>query len=58
MEDRFLTMEEAADRLGRTIQTVRLLIRNGKIPKYRFGIGRQSFIKESDIDDLLKLRPV
>lgn len=58
MEERFLTVEEAAKRINRTATTVRLLIRKGKLQRYSLGIGHATFLRESDVDDLLRLRPV
>jgi len=55
MEDRLLSPEEVADILGVHIETVRRLLRSGKIRGKKF--GKFWRIKESEILDFGKEKP-
>lgn len=52
---RYLTIEEAADRLGRSAPTVWRLIRQYRLQTYRRPLNRKSFVREADIDELLRM---
>ena len=54
--DHFLTIAEAADRLGIREQRVRVLVREGRLPAHK--LGRQWIIEPDDLEqDEVKNRP-
>ena len=57
MEDeRFLTMAETCERLGKTRQVIHYLTTVGKLTRYERGIGKEVYFKESEVEDLLRIR--
>ncbi len=57
-DEDFLTSEEACKRLNVSPRTLERYVRNGLLKKYRRRIGREVFYKRSEVEDLLRIRPV
>jgi excisionase family DNA binding protein len=53
----YLTLAEAADRLGLDPKTIRRYIAAGKLAGYRIGDGRYVRVLASDVDALLRPIP-
>ncbi len=54
----FMTSEETCKRLNVSPRTLERYVRNGLLKKYRRKIGREVFYKRSEVEDLLRIRPV
>jgi DNA binding domain, excisionase family len=54
----YLTSLEATERLQVSRQTLENLASEGRLKKYRQGIRRTIFFKESEVDKLLEVREV
>ena len=54
----FLTSEEASKRLDVSSRTLERYVKDGLLKKYRRRIGREVFYKRSEVEDLLRIRPV
>jgi excisionase family DNA binding protein len=54
----FLTSEEACKLLNVTPRTLERYVKDGLLKKYRRRIGREVFYKRSEVEDLLRIRPV
>lgn len=52
MDDEWLTIKEAAERLKLSVAVIRKYIRLGKLPHYRQ--GRIVRLKRSDVDNFLR----
>ena len=52
--EEFLTVKEAAERLGVAPNTVRAWGANGKIPEYRHSLNNYRLFKVSDVEKLSK----
>jgi excisionase family DNA binding protein len=52
VDDQWLTVKEAAERLKLSVPAIRNYIRLGKLPHYRH--GRVVRLKRSDVDNLLR----
>ena len=57
-DEDFLTSEEAAKRLNVSSRTLERYVRDGLLKKYRRRIGREVYYKRSEVEDLLRIRPV
>lgn len=57
-ENDFMTSEEACKRLNVSARTLERYVRDGLLRKYRRRIGREVFYKRSEVEDLLRIRPV
>jgi len=53
-----MTSEETCKRLNVSPRTLERYVRNGLLKKYRRKIGREVFYKRSEVEDLLRIRPV
>ena len=53
----FMASEEACKRLGVSPRTLERYVRDGLLKKYRRKIGREVFYKQSEVEDLLRIRP-
>ena len=53
----FITSEDACKRLGVSTRTLERYVKDGLLKKYRRRIGREVFYKQSEVDDLLRIRP-
>lgn len=56
-EEIYLTVNETRDRLGVSRQTVENLVIEGRLTKYRQGIRRTVYFKQTDVEKLLEIRP-
>lgn len=54
----FLTTEEASKRLNVSSRTLERYVKDGLLRKYRRRIGREVYYKRSEVEDLLRIRPV
>lgn len=54
----FLTSQEASNRLNVSSRTLERYVKDGLLRKYRRRIGREVFYKRSEVEDLLRIRPV
>jgi len=54
----FMTSDEASKRLNVSSRTLERYVRDGLLKKYRRRIGREVFYKRSEVEDLLRIRPV
>jgi excisionase family DNA binding protein len=57
-DEDFLTSEEACKRLNVSSRTLERYVRDGLLKKYRRRIGREVYYKRSEVEDLLRIRPV
>jgi excisionase family DNA binding protein len=57
-DDDFITFQEACKRLNVSSRTLERYARDGLLKKYRRRIGREVFYKRSEVEDLLRIRPV
>lgn len=57
-DEDFLTSEEAAKRLSVSSRTIERYVKDGLLKKYRRRIGREVYYKRSEVEDLLRIRPV
>lgn len=57
-DENFLTSEETCKRLNVSSRTLERYVRNGLLKKYRRRIGREVYYKQSEVEDLLRIRPV
>ena len=57
-DEDFLTTEEASKRLNVSSRTLERYVKDGLLRKYRRRIGREVYYKRSEIEDLLRIRPV
>lgn len=58
MTDNWITRTKAADILGVSERTISRYAANGKLTKYRAGIGQVPFFSENQVRSLLDPRPV
>lgn len=57
MEDvKFLTFEETKARLGKSDQGIHYLAQQGKLKRYKRGIGNETFFNESEVEELMRIR--
>ena len=54
--DRLLTVRQAADVLGHSVSTVRILINRGTLPAVK--LGRSIRIRQSDLDTFISELPL
>ncbi|MHB8597163.1 MAG: helix-turn-helix domain-containing protein [Ktedonobacteraceae bacterium] len=54
----FLTSDEACKYLDVSPRTLERYVRNGLLRKYRRKIGREVYYSRSEIEDLLRIRPI
>jgi excisionase family DNA binding protein len=57
-DEDFMSSEEAGKRLGVSPRTLERYVKGGLLKKYRRKIGREVFYKRSEVEDLLRIRPV
>ncbi len=57
-DEDFMTSEETSKRLRVSSRTLERYVRGGLLKKYRRKIGREVFYKRSEVEDLLRIRPV
>lgn len=57
-DEDFLTTDEASKRLNVSSRTLERYVRGGLLRKYRRRIGREVYYKRSEVEDLLRIRPV
>ena len=56
-DDDFMTSQEACKRLKVSSRTLQRYVRDGLLKKYRRRIGREVFYQQSEVEDLLRIRP-
>lgn len=54
----FMTSEEACKRINVSPHTLERYVRDGLLKKYRHRIEREVFYMRSEVEDLLRIRPV
>ena len=57
-DEDFLTSEEAGKRLNVSSRTLERYVKDGLLKKYRRKVGREVYYKRSEVEDLLRIRPV
>jgi excisionase family DNA binding protein len=57
-DEDFMTTEETSKRLRVSSRTLERYVRGGLLKKYRRKIGREVFYKRTEVEDLLRIRPV
>ena len=56
-DEDFMTSEEVRERLKVSSRTLERYVRGGLLKKSRRRIGREVFYKQSEVEDLLRIRP-
>lgn len=56
-EPELLSIREVGERYGISRSTVHRYIRSGKLRAYRRGIGRETYVRRSELDSLSEFRP-
>jgi excisionase family DNA binding protein len=57
-DEEYMTSEEACERLNVSLRTLERYVKDGLLKKHRRKIGREVFYKRSEVEDLLRIRPV
>ncbi len=58
MEDEdWLTIDQTAKALGVSVRAVHRYVQAGKITPYKRGVGRRTYFRKADIEELLRPRP-
>jgi excisionase family DNA binding protein len=57
-DEEYITSEEACKRLKVSLRTLERYARDGLLKKHRRRIGREVFYKRSEVEELLRIRPV
>ena len=57
-DEEYMTSEEACERLSVSLRTLERYVKDGLLKKHRRRIGREVFYKRSEVEDLLRIRPV
>jgi len=54
----YLTTPEASDYLGVSRETLHQMTKDGRLRKYRQGFSRTVYYKQTELDELRRIRPV
>jgi len=57
-DEDYMTSEEAYKHLNVSPRTFERYVKDGLLKKYRRRIGREVYFKRSEVEDLLRIRPV
>lgn len=57
-DEEYMTSDEACKRLKVSSRTLERYVRDGLLKKHRRRIGREVFYKRSEVEGLLRIRPV
>jgi len=57
-DEEYITSEEACNLLNVSSRTLERYVKDGLLQKHRRRIGREVFYKRSEVEDLLRIRPV
>jgi excisionase family DNA binding protein len=57
-DEEYMTSDEACKRLKVSSRTLERYVRDGLLIKHRRRIGREVFYKRSEVEGLLRIRPV